>query len=233
MASQRPKLTAFIPVRGGSKSIPLKNIAPLAGRPLIYWTASACSQSRAVERTFIATDDEQIAQCVRSLKLDRVEVIGRSAQTATDQASTESAMLEFAAASRGEYVALVQATSPLLRAEDIDGAAEKFFATGADSLLTAVRTKRFIWRPAGEFVEPANYDPARRPRRQEWAGQLVENGALYITSRKRLLETGCRLYGRIAAYEMPEETYFELDEPADWLIVEQLLAGREKTGGGR
>ena len=53
-------------------------------------------------------------------------------------------------------------------------------------------------------------------------GYLVENGAFYITSRARLLETKSRLSGRIGAYEMPEATYFEIDEPSDWMIMEEL-----------
>lgn len=78
-------------------------------------------------------------------------------------------------------------------------------------------------------MEPENYDLARRPRRQEWAGQLVENGALYITSRLCLKESGSRLSGRIGSYEMSAETYFELDEPHDWRYVDHLLRSRMRT----
>ena len=67
-----------------------------------------------------------------------------------------------------------------------------------------------------------NYDPQHRPRRQEMAGFLVENGAFYITRHDLLLETGCRISGRIGAYEMPEATYFEIDEPSDWSTMEGL-----------
>jgi len=229
MGSQSGRLVALIPARGGSKSIPLKNIAPLAGRPLIYWTARACCDSEAVAETVIATDSEAIRRCVAELNLPGVTALGRSAETAGDTATTESALVEFAHHSDADHIALVQATSPLLRAEDIDGAIARYFQTGADSLLTVVRTRRFLWAPAGELARPVNYDPQARPRRQDWDGQLVENGAFYVSSRRRILETGCRISGRMAVYEMPAETYVELDEPSDWLIAGQLLADRGRA----
>jgi N-acylneuraminate cytidylyltransferase len=54
----------------------------------------------------------------------------------------------------------------------------------------------------------------------------VENGAFYVTPREKLLESGCRLNGKIGSYEMPEETYFEIDEPSDWIIIEHLLKNK-------
>ncbi len=223
----RPDVVAFIPARGGSKSIPRKNIQLIGGRPLVLWVAEACARSRFVARTVVATEDEEIRRCVERAGVTGVEVVGRSARSASDTASTESAMLEFARASDREHIALAQATSPLLSTEDVDGAVEAYLQSGVDSLLTVVRTKRFLWTLDGDgLARPVNYDPSNRPRRQEWAGQLVENGALYITSTDRLLETGCRVSGRVGTYEMPQETYYELDEPADWAIVERLLARR-------
>jgi N-acylneuraminate cytidylyltransferase len=228
MGPQPDEVVALIPVRGGSKGIPRKNIKPLAGMPLVYWTAKACSDSERIDRVCVSTDDAEIRRVVEGLGLAKVEVVNRSAESASDTASTESVMLEFARERQFAHVALVQATSPLLTADDVDGAIDRYFQTGADSLLSVCRTRRFLWRQEGEFVVPDNYDPARRPRRQEWGGQLVENGALYVTSREALLQSGCRLSGRIAAHEMPDETYFEIDEPADWAIVEMLLSRRSR-----
>jgi YrbI family 3-deoxy-D-manno-octulosonate 8-phosphate phosphatase len=232
MGSRPQQVTVYIPARGGSQSIPLKNIALLAGRPLIYWVTKACSDSALVEETFVASDSVDIRNCVQGLQLPRVQAIGRSEASATDVASSESALLEFAEGHASEHIALVQATSPLLTGRHVSEAIEKYFASGADSLLTLVRTKRFLWAEHHGLVQPVNYDPFHRPRRQEWEGQLVENGALYITSRDRLLSTRCRISGRIAGYEMPEETYYEMDEPSDWGIVEGLLLARERANMG-
>ncbi len=228
MGSQSDKMTAFIPARGGSKSIPLKNIAMLAGRPLLYWVCKACSDSESVEAAYVGTDSDEIRRVVEQMRLPRVHAIGRSGETATDTASSESALIEFAEAHPCEHVALIQATSPLLTSQDIDGAMKKYVACRADSLLTVVCTKRFFWEENQAGARPVNYDPLRRPRRQSWDGQLVENGALYITRRQRLLDTKCRISGRIVTYEMPPETYYELDESSDWLIIENLLLARER-----
>ena len=148
---------------------------------------------------------------------------GRDAATATDTASTESAMLAFAEAQDDfEHIVLVQATSPLLTADDLAGGIEKYETGGYDSLLSVVRQKRFLWQEQDGTAAPVNYDPQHRLRRQEMEGFLVENGAFYITTRARLLETRCRISGRIGTCEMPEPTYFEIDEPSDWGIMEGL-----------
>lgn len=212
---------AFIPVRGGSKSIPLKNIKNFCGKPLVYWTAKAANDCKEISEVYIATDSEKIAEVVKNFDLPKIKIIGRSAESAKDTASTESAMLEFANKFEFDNIILIQATSPLLKSSDLDGGMEKFFG-GYDSLLSVVRQKRFIWNEVDKMAVAKNYNPQSRPRRQEWDGYFVENGAFYITSRENLLQSKCRISGRIGLYEMAEETYFEIDEPSDWIIMEQL-----------
>jgi N-acylneuraminate cytidylyltransferase len=223
------RYVALIPARGGSRGIPLKNIAPIGGKPLVYWVTSACSASRHLSEVFISTESEEIRRCVAGMDLPRVRIIGRSSQTASDDASTESAFLEFAEAHSFDHAVLVQATSPLLTSREIDAAIEKYASSGADSLLSVVRTKRFIWTEAGDRAQPANYNPVKRPRRQDWRGQLVENGALYLTSRERLLTSGCRMSGDIAVYEMAPETIVELDESWEWDVIDSLLRLRGRS----
>lgn len=218
---------AFIPVRGGSKSIPLKNIKQIAGHPLVYWTAKAANDCRYIDTVYIATDSEEIAETVRQLHLDKVKVIGRSPETASDTASTESAMLEFAENYQFDNIALIQATSPLLTAKELEGGFELYGAENTDSVLSVVRQKRFCWKKEEEGTVTAdNYDIFHRPRRQEFEGYLVENGAFYITGRDKLLGTGCRISGNIRAFEMDEATYFEIDEPSDWIVIEEQLKRR-------
>lgn len=221
---------AFIPVRGGSKSIPLKNIKTINGQPLIYWTAKAASECAYIDKVYVATDSDAIRDTVNALNIPRVEVIGRDPQTATDTASTESAMLDFAAKYDFDNIVLVQATSPLLTGEDLTGGFELFLAEGTDSVLSVVRQKRFNWINDGEgYAAPVNYDYMHRPRRQEFDGYLTENGAFYITSKERLLKTGNRISGRIRAYEMCEDSFYEIDEPSDFQIIESIMARRRRT----
>ena len=216
---------AFIPARGGSKGIPLKNLKNLCGFPLIYWVTKAASEVEEIDAVYIATDDEQIKRVVESFKLNKVFAISRSASTATDEATTESALAEFAYNMEFDDVVLIQATSPLLAKSHLSGGIAKYYQSGADSLLSVVRQKRFIWSESRGWAEPKNYEPRLRPRRQEWDGFLVENGAFYICSRKGFLSNNSRLFGNIALFEMPSETYHEIDESSDWALIEQLKKG--------
>lgn len=222
---------AFIPVRGGSKSIPLKNIKMLNGRPLVYWVIRAACECKYLTQVYVATDSDEIKQAVEGFQnsgesglFSKVKVIGRSAESASDTASTEFAMLEFAEAYDFDTIALIQATSPLLSGTDLDRGFEAYEEEGVDSVLSVVPQKRFRWRwnPSGN-VEPMNYDVFHRPRRQDFTGDLVENGAFYITSRKNLIESGNRLSGNIRAVEMSEDTFLEIDEPSDWITIEALM----------
>ena len=90
---------AFIPVRGGSKSIPLKNIKKMAGYPLVYWTIKAACECNKIDRVYVSTDSDQIREEVQKFSYNKIQVINRSSETANDTASTESAMMEFASRS--------------------------------------------------------------------------------------------------------------------------------------
>lgn len=222
---------AFIPVRGGSKSIPLKNIRMLAGHPLVYWTARAACECKYIDKVYVATDSIEIAECVGSFsdleKLGKIQVISRSAASASDTASTESAMLEFSGSYDFINVVLIQATSPLLSADDLNRGFELLTLPGTDSVMSVVRQYRFNWKQNDRgYIQPTNYDVNHRPRRQEFHGYLVENGAFYITSKEAFLRSGVRVSGNIRAVEMDEESYFEIDEPADWTIIEAILKER-------
>lgn len=224
------KNVAFIPVRGGSKSIPLKNIKPIAGKPLVLWTVEAAAKCEDIDKVYVSTDSDKIREVVNSYNgfgKDKVEVISRSAETANDTASTESAMLEFANNYDFENIVLVQATSPLLTSDNIKKGFEKY--KDFDSIISLVEQKRFIWKESEDgSVNSVNYDFNNRPRRQEFNGYLVENGAFYITSKERLLSSKNRISGKIGAVIMDEETYFEIDEPSDWIIIENLLKAKNK-----
>lgn len=222
------EMVAFIPVRGGSKSIPLKNIKEMAGRPLVYWAMDSAADCEYIDSVYVSTDSPQIANVVKQYdgyNKNKVRVISRSAESASDKATTESAMLEFAEEYEFEKIILIQATSPLLRKEDLESGIRKM--EDYDSIISLVEQKRFFWKKNNDgSVDSINYDYQNRPRRQEFEGSLVENGAFYITSRESLLKTKNRISGKIGYVIMPEETYFEIDEPSDWIIVENLLQER-------
>lgn len=218
---------AYMPLRGGSKSIPGKNIRAIAGRPLFAWALGAALDSGCFDAVWVGTDSVEIEHAVGRQFGGQVRVFRRSAATCADEASTESALLEFAEAVNFDVLCTIQATSPLTEAGDFRLARQQFEQRRADSLLTATRVKRFYWSEQGR---PLNYDPLRRPRRQEFAGSLQENGAFYLTTRALLQAERCRLGGTIAIHEMAAGSDVEIDEPADWPVVEGMLRRRRSAG---
>lgn len=214
---------ALLPLRGGSKSIPGKNLRVIAGRPLYAWSLGAALDSGCFDAVYVASDAEEIREDARARFGSRIQVIDRAPENATDTASSETVMLEVAAKVQCDVMSLIQATSPLTRPEDFRIARARFEREGLDSLLTGVELKRFFWT---HDAQPLNYDPARRPHRQDFAGTLMENGAFYFTRSQLLTRTGSRLCGRIGVYRMNADCGAELDEPSDWPIVESLLRRR-------
>jgi len=215
---------AFVPVRGGSKSIPLKNIKELCGKPLVFWVLSALENSEKIDIIYVATDSEKIKKVVESFNMSKIKIYDRNPENAQDTSSTESVMIEFINKNNfkdNDLFILVQATSPLTKPEDFNNAIEKFKKEKADSLLTGVRTKRFFWN---ENDTPVNYDYKNRPRRQDFKGLIMENGAFYISTISNIKKNPLhRLSGKIIIHKMDEYTGIEIDEPNDWLMVEKLL----------
>ncbi len=217
------KVIAFIPARGGSKSIPLKNIRPLCGKPLVCWSIEALERCSSVDEIIVSTDSDAIAETVLGYHYRKVSIFRRTAKNAGDTASTESAMLEYIETERLRddiCFMLVQATSPLTQTEHFEEALNMYATESYDSILSCVRQKRFFWSAEGKSL---NYNFHDRPRRQEFEGILMENGAFYINSVKNIRYTNNRLSGKIGIYEMPEYTAVEIDEPDDWTILENLM----------
>ncbi len=226
---------AFIPVRGGSKSIPMKNIKELNGKPLVYWTAKAANAAKCIDKVVIATDSKEIKEVVSIFNLDKIEIYDRKPQNASDTASTESVMLEYIAQSdldNRDNFFLIQATSPMLKSEHIDNMYQKFVDSNADSIFSGVVEKQFKWKFVDgkkSVIEPVNYDYQNRPRRQDFEGLVAETGACYINSVGNIKKDKCRLSGNITFYELPSYTAYEIDEESDWIIVEQLMKNYQKV----
>ncbi|MSU55036.1 MAG: acylneuraminate cytidylyltransferase family protein [Candidatus Taylorbacteria bacterium] len=218
------KIVGLVPLRGGSKSIPYKNIKTLAGKPLCYWVLKAATDSKYIDEVWVSTEDKKIKDTVLSFGLG-VKVIDRPAELAQDNSSTESVMMHFAKEVSFDILITIQATSPLTENQDLDLAIEQFVEGKMDSMVSGVQLKRFFWTHEGV---PLNYNPLKRPLRQEWNGTIMENGAFYITKREILDTLKNRLGGKIGVFKMPEHTAVEIDEPEDWLFIENRLSGHFK-----
>ncbi|WP_149304836.1 acylneuraminate cytidylyltransferase [Pareuzebyella sediminis] len=223
------KSIGFIPLRKHSKGIPGKNKRKLLGRPLFTWVLTEAIFSN-LNEVYVFTDDEEIIAYVEQhyTWTSKVKALKRSAENASDTASTEAAMLEFCTNEPTDFdvFCLLQATSPLTNRHDINAALLKLQESTLDAVLSVVKTHRFTWSKEGS---PLNYDVMARPRRQDFEGLLIENGAVYCTYKTCLLESKNRLSGKIGMIHMPEDTLVEIDSETDWQLIEQLLISNFKS----
>lgn len=217
----------IIPLRAGSKGIPQKNRKKLLGRPLFTWVLAEAIFSN-LDMVYVFTDDTWIEEYVASNYgwTGKVKAVKRSTESATDTASTEMAMKELAESLHYTFdtITLLQATSPLTTKTDINESI-RMIEEGYDSVLSVVKTHRFIWTKDGKSV---NYDYMKRPRRQDFAGTFIENGAVYTAKKDIFKNGGNRLGGKIGVLEMEEDTLVEIDSLADFTIIESLIVNRLK-----
>jgi N-acylneuraminate cytidylyltransferase len=226
-------ILAIIPARGGSKRIPGKNLAPLAGRPLICHTIDHALASKRVQRTVVSTDDPAIAEVAREAGAD---VIDRPAKISGDSATSESALIHALDRQKKKpgLVVFLQATSPVRRAFDIDQAIAQFERDGLDSLFSACENNKLIWKSGRKGPEPINYDYRSRKREQEFRTQYRENGSIYVVTPSLLRREKCRLGGKIGVYLMPEWASYQVDQPweirqIEWILKEQARLEREEA----
>jgi YrbI family 3-deoxy-D-manno-octulosonate 8-phosphate phosphatase len=223
------RVLAVIPARGGSKGIPRKNVRPLLGRPLLAHSIGHARSAPSVTRVVVSTDDAEIAAVARQFG---AEVVERPAEISGDAASSESALLhalDYLRDAEGyepDLVVFLQATSPLRRPGDVQGAIEALEREGADSLFSACTAHGFVWRLHEGRLRPLTYDYRDRPRRQEIGEDLVENGSIYAFRPRVLREYNNRLGGKVAIYRMDPLDSLQIDEPGDFERLERVAAAR-------
>lgn len=210
-------MIAIVPIRSGSKGIPNKNIKLLAGKPLVWWVLNALENSN-VDQIIVATDEEYM-ELISELEISKKITYVRDFKNSKDESSTEDVLIEVINNLQiNDDIMLVQATSPLTTSNDINNGIELY--KNFDSIVSVVKQKRFIWDKNGVAI---NYDINNRPRRQDWEGYYVENGAFYINHSSNILKDKNRLSGKIGCSIMDDKTYFEIDSEDDWDVIENLI----------
>ena len=224
-------ITAFIPARGGSKGIPGKNIKTFAGKPLIVHSIEYALNCSQIDEVVVSTNDDKIAKIARKTG---ARIVKRPSELSTNKATTESAIHHFVNKfnKKPDIIVLLQPTSPFRPKGSLENAITHFTENGFDSLLSITPTHRFYWRVKEDQTAFAEYDYLNRPRRQDMKLddiRYVENGSLYIFTRKHFDKTGNRLGGKIGYVEWPEDYSIEIDTQLDFDIVEKLfLSNSEK-----
>lgn len=229
-----PNNLCIIPARGGSKGVPKKNVVNVAGKPLIVHSIEHALSARSITRIVVSTDDREISRISQAAG---VEVIDRPDELCSDQASSESALshalnhLKESENYHPDTVVFLQATSPLRKPDDIDNAMSLFISSRADSLFSARRIEGFVWYAETERLTPINYEPVSRPRRQELEQHVLEeNGSIYIFRPQVLEQHGCRLGGKIVAYEMSCFYSLQVDRPEDIDLINRVFELEYRPG---
>lgn len=219
-------ILAIIPAREGSKGIPRKNIKPLMGKPLIGWTIDAAKRSSCIDRLIVSTEDEKIALVARELGADVPFM--RPAELAADDTPGISPVLHtISQLPDYEWVLLLQPTSPLRTAEDIDGIWQFCRERGAPSAVSICEVgKHPYWmyqcNPT-QRLEPFIKGRPNVTRRQDLPPAYALNGALYLARTDWLLEQQNFIGPETLGYIMPAERSVDLDTLQDWRWVEFLI----------
>jgi len=216
-----------IPVRGGSKGVPRKNLRDVAGKPLVVWSIEQALAVPGDVRVVVSTDDPEIAEVARAAGAE-VPFL-RPAELAQDTTATEPVVVhaieQLAAEGYHPFgVVLLQATSPIRLPGTVARAVARFAVGDVDSLVGVVPQTPFLWH----LTDPpsAEYDVDRRPRRQELDARSFlyrETGSLYVTRPHLYLEQGNRIGGRVELFVMDELEGIDIDSEADLYLADQSI----------
>jgi YrbI family 3-deoxy-D-manno-octulosonate 8-phosphate phosphatase len=227
------KIIAIIPARGGSRSIPNKNIIDFCGKPLIAWTIDQAANSKYISSIYVSTDDEKIS--IVSSKYG-ADIIKRPHEIATDSSPSEDALMHallmVEKKKKIDTVVFLQATSPLRTTKDIDDAIEFFNCNRGDSLFSASVLGDFcVWSKKRGVLESITFDYNNRGMRQERDPYYLENGSIYIFKPEILRKYKNRLGGKILLFFMPYWKSYEIDTVEDFEICEFFM--KEKIIGNK
>ena len=230
------KIIGLITARGGSKGIPRKNIHPLAGKPLIAWTIEAALQSKVLDRVIVSTDDEEIARVSRDWGAEVPFM--RPTELAQDDSphipviKNTVEWLESNENSRPEYILLLQPTTPLRSAQDIDNAYRLILEKDADSVISVCEAFSHPYLTKHITAEGRLEDFGPRPdgylARQVLPPVYIVNGAIYFIRCDVLLKENTLYTQSTYAYLMPQERSLDIDTPWDLHLAELILKDREK-----
>ena len=227
------RVLAITLARGGSKSVPRKNIRKIMGVPLIAYTIAEALRSKLIARYVVSTDDEEIRQVAIEYGADAPFL--RPTEYSTDTASSVSAMQHTVAwvekdeAVKYDYVIELMCTNPMKTAEDIDACIQKLIDTGADSVIAVhqledhhpIRIKKIVDDKIVDFCLPEIPEMRRQDLKPD---AYIRSGSIYALQRDHLMLDGRRFGSKNSRpYILPPERAVNVDTEIDFLIAERLL----------
>ena len=211
----------IIPVRGGSKGIPRKNLKTVNGISLVERSLRVALKSK-VDQIIVSTDDKEISDV--AIKYGAT-LHNRSSENSGDSASTESVILEVVEKYQINWpsdsaVGFIQATSPFVSTKTINECFD--LAEKGYSSFSAKSFHGFTWEKLDKWV-PVQHPPEFRPRRQDLNEKVVETGAIYCFPLKQFKEKKYRFCSEPKPVMVNSITGIEIDDISE-LELANLLA---------
>lgn len=233
-------MLAIVPARGGSRGVPGKNLARVGGRSLVEWAVRAALESRHAPRVIVSTDDP--ATAAEGRRVGAEVPFMRPSELAGDDTPGIAPVLhavrwlQEGEAYRPEWVVLLQPTSPLRRAEDVDGALDLAMSRGADAVVSVAEAASHpYWTQALDddgrlrpFVVP---DPPVS-RRQDLPPAYALNGAVYVIRREVLLARETLVPPGTRGHVMPAERSLDVDTAWELHLANLILLDRGANAHG-
>lgn len=229
------KIMGLIPARGGSKGIPGKNIKNFSGEPLIAHSIKTAQLISRIDRLILSTDDEKIAQVGREYNIEvpfiRPEIL---ATDSADALSVFKHALEFVIGEgyHPDALLVLQPTSPLREAVDIEKAIDLFEGGGFDQVisLTPVRQHPYWMKRINEdnSIEPYIKEQGKPLRRQELPSLYIPNGAIYIYTTEFILNN--LENPKVGSIIMEEWKSLDIDTPLDFYLAEKVMEEKFQAG---
>jgi CMP-N,N'-diacetyllegionaminic acid synthase len=231
------KVLCVILARAGSKGIPMKNVKNLLGKPLFMWSVEAAIQSKYIDRVVISSNCWKCRKIIQEYSKGTVipYFLQRPEEISGDLSKNEDALIHALNQSDdNEYGVVInlQVTSPCRLDGLVDRCIEEYDAGGYDSLLTATKDTPFLWRKKdGKWTYPVDYnDCCDRKMRQEFDEDeflLHDNGNLYITESRILLDRECRIGYNPCVFETKGINGLQIDEEFDFELIETMARAKK------
>jgi CMP-N,N'-diacetyllegionaminic acid synthase len=206
---------AIIPARKNSKRIQNKNLKKIGKKTLVEISIGSALSSKYVSQVCITSDSKKILSTAKKID-NKVVLINRPKNLANSIIMPDAAVIHAYKQinKKFDYIVMLQPTSIFRNSHDIDLAIKKIINDKADSLISVTKTHNFFWEKVNKFYKPINYNPASRPRSQDFE-QFKENGSIYITKSDKFLKDKNRISGKCTIFKMKDVSSLDIDTVED------------------
>jgi len=216
------KLKALLPMKGNSERVKNKNMRDFDGAPLYHAIAKSLLASKYIEQVVINTDSEKIAKDAKEVFGDKIIIIDRPISIQGDFVSMNDIINYDLSKLNDEYFLQTHSTNPLLRAETIDKAIEKYFE-GLEEFDSVFGVTKVQTRFYDKDAKPINHNPEELLRTQDLEPLYEENSNFYIFSKESFKNSGQKRIGvKPQIFEVNKLEAVDIDEPEDFKLAELL-----------